>query len=298
VASNYWRTAYTYRENGYTYTETAYTFYNAASRPLRGAQSRADLRAVPARERGAGLAPRGGPGILAPVSEVRTIGNATLYLADCAEVLPRLGRVGACVTDPPYGIGYDGRRAYVSDRTHGGRRAYEFRAWDDAPPSRALLAALLAMSDKSLFWGANFYADALPPSGKWLVWDKGQRIDQSDGELAWTSEFGALRICTLNRCALAQDGAEHPTQKPVALMRWCLAQLRPSGVILDPFAGSGTTGVACALDGYAFVGIERDPAYFEIACRRIEAAQAQLPLPLIPPPAAAHQHGFEFAAAS
>jgi site-specific DNA-methyltransferase (adenine-specific) len=250
------------------------------------------------RFRVAGLTRRGAAGILAPVSEVRTIGNATLYLADCADVLPQLGHVGAVVTDPPYGIGYDGRRSYVSPRAHGGRRAYEFRDWDGAPPSRELVATLLAMSDKALFWGANFFADVLPPSGKWLVWDKGQRIDQSDGELAWTSEYGALRICTVNRVALAQDGAEHPTQKPVALMRWCLAQLRPAGVILDPFAGSGSTGVACALDGFPFVGIERDPAYFEIACRRIAQAQAQLPLPLILPPPVAHQHGFEFAEAS
>src|SRR5207302_940525 len=106
-------------------------------------------------------------------------------------------------------------------------------------------------------------------------WDKGQRINQSDGELAWTSLPGALRICTMNRVELLTDGAEHPTQKPVKLMQWTLAQVANPKRVLDPFMGSGTTGVACVKADLSFTGIERDPGYFDIACRRIAEAYRQ-----------------------
>src|SRR5262249_53223766 len=136
--------------------------------------------------------------------------------------------------------------------------------------------AVLAVAPVHIIWGGNYFADLLPPRGKWLVWDKGQRINQSDGELAYTSVDGALRIFTENRVALLTDGAVHPTQKPVSLMRWCVLQLpRGADLICDPFMGSGTTGVACVKEGRRFIGVEREPAYFDIACRRIEAAYRQ-----------------------
>jgi hypothetical protein len=114
----------------------------------------------------------------------------------------------------------------------------------------------------------------LPATGKWLVWDKGQRINQSDGELAWTSMGGALRIKTMNRVELLLDGTDHPTQKPVNLMKWCLSLIEAQ-TILDPFMGSGTTGVAAVQMGRTFIGIEREERYFEIACKRIDDAQRQ-----------------------
>lgn len=108
------------------------------------------------------------------------------------------------------------------------------------------------------------------------MWDKGQRIQQSDCELAYTNMDGALRVFTLNRMALQQDGAVHPTQKPLALIKWCIKYLPPTAqTILDPFMGSGTTGVACAKMGRKFIGIEREPEYFDIACKRIEDAYKQ-----------------------
>lgn len=109
----------------------------------------------------------------------------------------------------------------------------------------------------------------------WLFWDKGQRgLTMSDGELAYTSFQAPLRAITINRCELV--GSEHPTQKPVRLMEWCISQA-PETVttILDPFMGSGTTGVACHKMGKRFIGIERERKYFDIACRRIEDAQKQ-----------------------
>ena len=86
---------------------------------------------------------------------------------------------------------------------------------------------------------------------------------------------GALRICTLNRVELMTDGAEHPTQKPVRLMEWCIDLAGKPETILDPFMGSGSTGVAASRMERKFIGIEIEPRYFDIACERIENAQRQ-----------------------
>jgi site-specific DNA-methyltransferase (adenine-specific) len=204
---------------------------------------------------------------------IEQIGDATLYLGDCMEVLPTLPKVDAVITDPPYGINKDGQVRTTGG--NGGRKAYEFLGWDGERPSEEVFNAILSKANKHCMWGGNYFADLLPPTMRWLVWDKGQRIVQSDGELAWTSLQSALRICTMNRVELMQDGAQHPTQKPVRLMTWTIEQMGPCETILDPFMGSGTTGVACAQLGRKFIGIEREPKYFDIACRRIEQAYAQ-----------------------
>jgi DNA modification methylase len=119
---------------------------------------------------------------------IETIGPATLYLGDCRDILPTTAPVDLVLTDPPYGIGRDGQSA--STGKHGGRKAYEFMAWDDSRPSPDLFEMILAASERQIIWGGNYFADLLPPTAGWLVWDKGQRISQSDGELAWKSWGG------------------------------------------------------------------------------------------------------------
>ncbi len=207
------------------------------------------------------------------MTEKVIIGNATLILGDCREVLPLLPKHDLLLTDPPYGIGKDGQQKAIGG--NGGRKEYEFLLWDGERPHEAVFEAMLSAASVHAIWGGNYFADLLPASMKWLVWDKGQRINQSDGELAWTSQQSALRICTMNRVELLTDGAQHPTQKPVRLMTWCIQQLGPVASVLDPFMGSGTTGVACAQLGKSFTGIERERKYFDIACERIARAQAQ-----------------------
>ena len=204
---------------------------------------------------------------------IEKIGDATLYLGDCRDILPTLGKVDAVVTDPPYGIGRDGKPPSTS--THGGHKGYAFHGWDNQRPAAETFELLLAAAPVCVVWGGNYFADLLPPAAKWLVWDKGQRISQADAELAYTNLPGALRICTINRVELMTDGAEHPTQKPVKLMAWTLTQIGNPRTVLDPFMGSGSTGVACVKAGLAFIGIEREPSYFDIACRRIEEAYRQ-----------------------
>jgi DNA modification methylase len=201
------------------------------------------------------------------------IGGQRLILGDCLQVMPTLGRFDAVVTDPPYGIGKDGQMRTTGG--NGGRKAYDFKGWDQKRPSREVFDLIMAASDKLPIWGGNYFADLLPPSGKWLVWDKGQRINQSDGELAYTSLDGALRIFTQNRVALMTDGAVHPTQKPVSVMMWSLSHFPDAVTILDPFMGSGTTLVACQKLGRQGTGIEIDPDYFKDACRRVDEAARQ-----------------------
>lgn len=197
-----------------------------------------------------------------------------IYHGDAREILPLLPKVDLVLTDPPYGIGKDGQKP--SDGKHGGRKAYEFLGWDGQRPTDRTFALILAASDQHIIWGGNYFADYLPPQMRWLVWDKGQRINQSDGELAWTSLGGALRIYTLNRVALQIDGAEHPTQKPLELMHWCLSFAPNANTILDPFMGSGTTLRAAKDLWRKCIGIEIEEKYCEIAARRL--GQEVLPL--------------------
>ena len=207
------------------------------------------------------------------MTEKVVIGNAELWHGDCREVLPLLPAHDLLLTDPPYGIGRDGKPPSTS--SHGGHKGYEFMDWDaDAPPAW-LFGLMHEKAANLIIWGANYYPQHLRPSMGWLVWDKGQRISQSDCELAYSTLDKAMRSMTLNRAAIAQDGAVHPTQKPVPLMAWCLEFAGDSATVLDPFMGSGTTGVACAQLGKAFTGIERERKYFDIACERISRAQAQ-----------------------
>ncbi|MFA9231835.1 MAG: site-specific DNA-methyltransferase [Microgenomates group bacterium] len=218
------------------------------------------------------------------------IGDCRLILGDCREIIGGLTFDAIC-TDPPYGIGRDGKPTSTS--RHGGHKGYAFKGWDAQPPTDAFIASIANARSGSIIWGANYYPAALKASSRWLVWDKGQRIDQADAELAYCSTGGALRVFTLNRVALMQDGAVHPTQKPVALMEWCLGFLPNAQTILDPFMGSGTTLVACAKMGRSGIGIELDPDYFEIACKRVEAAYAQPDMFIAPPAPVPVQEGWD-----
>lgn len=203
------------------------------------------------------------------------IGGARLILGDCREVLPTLGRVDAVVTDPPYGI----NAASVRGSQRFGWRDGLGADWDKERPPAALIEILMAMSSHQIIWGGQYFAPLLPARGGWLVWDKMQRaFTLADCELAWTSRDGAARVFSMARGAVNPEREAHPTQKPGALMEWCLGFLPDATTILDPFMGSGTTGVACARLGRRFIGIEIEPRYFDIACRRIEEAYKQADL--------------------
>lgn len=198
------------------------------------------------------------------------IGDAELYLGDCMDVLPTLGKVDAVITDPPYGIKADKKGAHSSIRD---ASQWGLMGWDDGRPAPDVFSAILAAADAVAVWGGNYFADLLPPSFGWLCWRKPEAetgFSLADIELCWTNQNFAARIKTMPR----RDGNQHPTQKPVALMAWTMDFVLGS-VVLDPFMGSGTTGVAAIQLGRKFIGIEREPKYFDIACKRIEQAVAQ-----------------------
>lgn len=204
--------------------------------------------------------------MLTPYYEDKEAG-IVIYCGDCREILPQLDvKVDLALTDPPYGIGKDGQK--LTTGGHSGRKAYEFLGWDSCRPDKEVFNLMLEKSVNQIIWGGNYFADLLPPKGKWLVWDKGQRINQSDGELAWTSFDGALRIGTFNRVELMIDNAYHPTQKPLKLITWCISQTEAQ-TILDPFLGSGTTAVAAKILGRKCIGIEIEEKYCKIAVERL-----------------------------
>lgn len=183
-------------------------------------------------------------------------------------VLPTLGKVDCVITDPPYGIG---------KINQGGGRPDHFKdtlQWDLYTPDKPLLDRLISKSDKAIIWGGNYFA--LPPSRCWLTWIKRDAVPSMAGcELAWTNFDANAKFFDWTIAATNGERVAHPTQKPLALMKWCIEQAGNPETILDPFMGSGTTGVAAIQLGRKFIGIEREPKYFDIACKRIEQAHAQ-----------------------
>ena len=187
--------------------------------------------------------------------------DVQVWLGDCRELLASIPRVDAVVTDPPYGLG---------DRMQGGTWGAkvgfkEMLTWDASAPAEATLKALVDHSDAAIFWGGQYFD--LPPARCWLMWNKLNAVPtMADFETAWTN---------LDRPSKRWDGNVgrvefgHPTQKPLALMHWTLGFVPEAQTILDPFMGSGTTGVACVQLGRKFIGIELEPRYFEIAVKRI-----------------------------
>jgi len=207
------------------------------------------------------------------------IGGQRLILGDCLQVMPTLGRFDAVVTDPPYGLA-----ARLQGGTWGKKFAGADYDWDAAAPD----AFFLRDDTPAIVWGGN-YMD-LPPSRCWLVWHKRDAVrTMADCELAWTSFDSNARLFDWTIAATNAERVGHPTQKPVALMEWCLGFLPDAKTILDPFMGSGTTLVACQRMGRAGTGIELDPDYFEIACRRVDEAARQPDLFIAPKPAAPKQ---------
>lgn len=194
------------------------------------------------------------------------IGRCTLYNGDCADILPLIGKVKSVLTDPPYGIGIAANPV---------RQKHSKKQWDSAPPPKPLIESLLNCSEDQIIWGGNYFH--LPPSRGYFIWDKIQPEDFSLAmcEYAWFSKDHNAKI--FRKSPIGYDKF-HPTQKPVELMQFCLKYLSLDGIVLDPFMGSGSTGVACQKSGYNFVGIEIDPEYFDIACKRIEEASKQIDL--------------------
>ena len=215
------------------------------------------------------------------------IGNARLIHGDCREVVPGLPKVDAVITDPPYGIGYARNTIKTAGHFPDGTRIAGKEAspiyGDDEPfdPSH-----LLTFAKRIVLFGASAYACRLPDNYGWIIWDK-QIVGNwtgGDAETAWTNFLGSNRIHRQRwqgiqrggeECPFVGGGLEHPTQKPVALMRRCLNLAGLPALTLDPYMGVGSTGVAAMNLGLKFIGVEIHRPYFDIAVERISRAQSQ-----------------------
>jgi site-specific DNA-methyltransferase (adenine-specific) len=178
------------------------------------------------------------------------------------------------IVDPPYGIKRDGSIKTTSK--HGGRKAHKFKGWDNETPNEKYFEELFRVSKNQIIWGANYFTKYLPKSMGWLFWDKGQRICNSDGELAFTSFEIALRVVEYNRVELLKEGTIHPTQKPIVLYKWLLDKYAKQGdKILDTHLGSGSIAIACHDYGFDLTACELDKEYFDKAIERINNHKLQ-----------------------
>jgi site-specific DNA-methyltransferase (adenine-specific) len=209
-------------------------------------------------------------------------GGITIYHGDCREIMPRLrADVDLVCSDPPYGI-----NAVQRGRTFGTSNACDTNQYipvyeDDRPFDPSHLLGY----PKAILWGANHYAAKLPSESCWLVWDKrdGTRSNPlADCELAWTSLGGPARLFSHRWMGMIRESERgkrmHPTQKPIALMRWCLAMaaLSANSLILDCYMGCGPALVAAKESGHRAIGIEVEERYCEIAANRLRQDVLQL----------------------
>jgi site-specific DNA-methyltransferase (adenine-specific)/modification methylase len=201
-----------------------------------------------------------------------TAAGIVIYHGDCREIVPSLAFGGVVLTDPQYGIDHPTEYASRGRGALANCRDYPRVHGDDQPFDPSWL---LGVGGARILWGANHYASRLPDSGGWLVWDKERPddLDQATCELAWTDCIKGVRRFRFlwnGMMRASREPLTHPTQKPEALMRWCLSfRWVPSGPVLDPYMGSGTTLVAAKDCGRPAIGIEIEERYCEIAAKRL-----------------------------
>lgn len=183
------------------------------------------------------------------------------------------------LTDPPYGIDYGGMLKGKGDGKGGadknGWKSYGAPEWDKSKPESGVLQYFCQITENQIIWGGNYFTEDLPPSMGWLIWDKGQRgFSLADGEMAWTSFDNALRIKEYSRAAANREEKNHPTQKPVEIMKWCLDYADRHSkeeikLILDPYSGSGTTLATMHQLNRKCYGMELDPKYCQVIVDRM-----------------------------
>jgi site-specific DNA-methyltransferase (adenine-specific)/modification methylase len=196
------------------------------------------------------------------------IGDATLYLGDCLQIMPTLGKVDAVVTDPPFGVGN-----FVQNT---GNIRGEKVEWNNNTPNKKVFDVIKNISTHRIIWGANYF-NCFEENGGAIVWIKNQPMPNfSKCEIASCSHLKKTEVFNITWTNFVNTKeSNHPCERPSSLYEMCINYLPYSETILDPFMGSGTTGVACANLGRKFIGVELEERYFDIACKRIDQAQRQ-----------------------
>jgi DNA modification methylase len=211
-----------------------------------------------------------------------------LHNADCIELLRSLSdkSIDVIVTDPPYGLGEWVGKKKNREKLAAGNE-WGVQEWDNKIPEPEYFAEMQRVSKNQIIFGGNYFTKFLDPSPCWIIWDKQQTGNFADCELAWTSFHKAAKKFTYMWNGMHQGKAGgnvklnekrvHPTQKPIPLMEWVIANYTNQGdLIMDPFMGSGTTGIACANFDRDFIGVEKEKHFFAIARERILQAENQL----------------------
>lgn len=212
------------------------------------------------------------------MAEKVVIGNATLYHGDCLDVMadfPPCFRMDLGLTDPPFGVG---NFVQTTGRKMGrGQSAGLDVTWNESGPPPEFFTAFKRHTTHRIIWGANFF-NCFEDRGGAIIWDKAQAMPNfSKADVASCTHYQKtemVRIPWTNFTVTHKAATDHPCERPVALYEWCINYL-PNKSVIDPYMGSGSTGVATMNMGRKYLGIERDLRYFDMACERIAAAQAQ-----------------------
>jgi site-specific DNA-methyltransferase (adenine-specific)/modification methylase len=211
-----------------------------------------------------------------------TIGDATLYLGDCRDILPTLPKVDLVLTDPPFGVG---NFVQVTGRIMGrGKNIGKTVEWNNAPPPKEIFDHLREMSKHRIIWGANFF-NSFEDRGGAIVWIKNQPMPNfSKADIASCTHYQKTEIVNItwrNFEAAKLAMTDHPCERPIALYEWCLQYIpNCTGTVLDPYLGSGSVAIACANLHRKFIGIEINPSYFDAACDRLDQFNRQMLLTL------------------
>ena len=224
--------------------------------------------------------------------DIKDITN-TIIQGDCLEVMKQMpdNCVDLVLTDPPYGIGIDktmhSQGGSQTGKSIAPKQRYADTTWDSKTPDIKYFKEIQRVSVNQIIFGGNYFADLLPASSCWLVWDKdnGDNL-YADCELAWTSFELAVRKFRWMWHGMIQEKMGdmkekrvHPTQKPVGLMQQILEKYTEQGqTVLDCYSGSGSISVACEKMGRNYIGIEISPEYCKIARKRVQEAKDSMGL--------------------
>ena len=209
--------------------------------------------------------------------------HGILHCGDCLDILPTLAdkSVDLVLTDPPYGIDIVDSFAKTikskSSMFNKSKGIVGSGEWDKCIPQKPIFDLMLKVSLNQIIWGGNYFLEYLNNTRCMLIWDKINGSNpMADAELAWTSFGGSVKMFRMHHFSAGYDAKVHPTQKPVALFGWCINNYsEPNALILDPFAGSGTTAIACIRYKRRYIMIEKEEKYCEIAAKRIETELEQ-----------------------
>ena len=199
--------------------------------------------------------------------------------ADCMDIMKDIPDkyFELAITDPPYGL-----ERFKKGGSHLNKYGSENKEWNNIKPDKKYFNELFRISQNQIIWGGNYFIEHLYNTPCFIVWDKDNTGNFADCELAWTSFKSVVRKIKIRWNGMLQENMKdkeiriHPTQKPVALYRWLLQNYaKPGDKIIDTHSGSGSCAIACHLEKFEFLAIEKDEDYYKASVKRLEEIRSQ-----------------------